>query len=251
MHLTNVNCIYKCMYNVVVVQEACCLQFLDQMCARPWVSLKSAWNPWKRECNWGLVDLLCGLMDALTPSEVPSLGSLPSGPSVRLHWELSFQNSLHLTRHFIKCFDDSFVVSPLVIPSRVSVLWYLMPLLLLFPLPKMPFSPWFNLCSSPGATSGCCYKYLLLLFPSEAELATYHLCAPLALPRKCTGHRKHPLPTTQEKTLHVDITRWSTLKSDWLYSMQPKMEKLCTVDKNKTRSWLWLRSWTPYYQIQT
>ena len=24
-----------------------------------------------------------------------------------------------------------------------------------------------------------------------------------------------------------------------------------TVNKNKTRSWLWLRSWTPYYQIQT
>ena len=34
------------------------------------------------------------------------------------------------------------------------------------------------------------------------------------LPRKCTGHIKHPLPTTQEKTLHMDITRWSTLKSD-------------------------------------
>ena len=34
------------------------------------------------------------------------------------------------------------------------------------------------------------------------------------LPRKCTGHSKHPLPTTQEKTLHIDITRWSTLKSD-------------------------------------
>ena len=34
------------------------------------------------------------------------------------------------------------------------------------------------------------------------------------LPRKCTGHNKHPLPTTQEKTLHVDITRWSTPKSD-------------------------------------
>ena len=27
------------------------------------------------------------------------------------------------------------------------------------------------------------------------------------LPRKCTGHSKHPLPTTQEKTLHVDIIR--------------------------------------------
>ena len=25
---------------------------------------------------------------------------------------------------------------------------------------------------------------------------------------------QHPLPTTQEKTLHMDITRWSTLKSD-------------------------------------
>ena len=34
------------------------------------------------------------------------------------------------------------------------------------------------------------------------------------LPRECTGHSKHPLPTTQEKTLHVDITRWSTPKSD-------------------------------------
>ena len=29
-----------------------------------------------------------------------------------------------------------------------------------------------------------------------------------------TGHSKHPLPTTQEMTLHMDITRWSTPKSD-------------------------------------
>ena len=71
------------------------------------------------------------------------------------------------------------------------------------------------------------------------------------LPRKCTGHNKHPLPTTQEKTLHMDITRWSTQKSDWLYSLQPEMDKLYTVNKNKTRSWLWLRSWTRYCQIQT
>ena len=34
------------------------------------------------------------------------------------------------------------------------------------------------------------------------------------LPRERTGHSKHPLPTTQEKTLHVDITRWSIPKSD-------------------------------------
>ena len=71
------------------------------------------------------------------------------------------------------------------------------------------------------------------------------------LPRERTGHSKYPLPTKQEKTLHMDITRWSTLKSDWLYSLQPKMEKLYIVSKNKTGSWLWLRSWTPYCQIQT
>ena len=71
------------------------------------------------------------------------------------------------------------------------------------------------------------------------------------LPRECTGHSKHTLPTTQEKTLHMDITRWSIQKSDWLYSLQPSMEKFYTVSKNKTWSWLWLRSWTPYCQIQT
>ena len=38
-----------------------------------------------------------------------------------------------------------------------------------------------------------------------------------------TGHSKHPLPTTQEKTLHMDITRRSILKSDCLYSLQLKM----------------------------
>ena len=71
------------------------------------------------------------------------------------------------------------------------------------------------------------------------------------LPRKFTGHSKHPLLTTQEKILHMDITRWSIPKSDWLSSLQPKMEKLYTVSKNKTRSWLWLRPWTPYSEIQT
>ena len=58
------------------------------------------------------------------------------------------------------------------------------------------------------------------------------------LPRENTGHSKHPLPTKQEKTLYMDITRWSIPKSDWSYSLQLKMEKLYTVSKNKTRSWL-------------
>ena len=71
------------------------------------------------------------------------------------------------------------------------------------------------------------------------------------LPRQHTGHSKHPLLTTQEKTLHMDNTRWSIPKPDWLYSLRPKMEKLYTVGRNKTRSWLFLSSWTPYCQIQT
>ena len=49
----------------------------------------------------------------------------------------------------------------------------------------------------------------------------------------------------------MDITKWSILKSDWLYSLQPLMQKLYTVSRNKTERWLWLRSWTPYFQIQT
>ena len=56
------------------------------------------------------------------------------------------------------------------------------------------------------------------------------------LPRECTGNSKHPLPTEQEKTLHMDITRsehpteqektlhmditrWSIPKSDRFYSL--------------------------------
>ena len=40
-------------------------------------------------------------------------------------------------------------------------------------------------------------------------------------------------------------------KSDWLHSLQLKMQKLYKVSKNKTRSRLWLRSWTPYCKTET
>ena len=71
------------------------------------------------------------------------------------------------------------------------------------------------------------------------------------LPWESTGHNKHPLPIAQWMTLHIDVTRWSILKSDWLYSLELNLEKLYTVSKNKTRSWLWIRSWIPYCQTQT
>ena len=57
------------------------------------------------------------------------------------------------------------------------------------------------------------------------------------LPRERTGHSKHPFPTTQEKTLHMDITRWSTPKmrliiffaakdGEALYSQQKQDQEL-------------------------
>ena len=62
--------------------------------------------------------------------------------------------------------------------------------------------------------------------------------------------------TAQETTLPIDITKRSILKSDWLHSLLPKMEKMYTVIKNKTWSWQdwqdwrWLRSSAPHSKIQ-
>ena len=54
--------------------------------------------------------------------------------------------------------------------------------------------------------------------------------------RECTGHSKHSLPTTQEKTLHMDIIRWSTPKSDWLYSLQQSWRSSIQSTKKRTGS---------------
>ena len=53
------------------------------------------------------------------------------------------------------------------------------------------------------------------------------------LPRDHTSYSKHPLPTTQEKILHMDIIRWSISKSDWLYSLQPRWRS--SIQSTKTR----------------
>ena len=42
----------------------------------------------------------------------------------------------------------------------------------------------------------------------------------------------------------MDISRQSILKSDGLYSLQAKMEKLYIVSKNKIRDGLWLSGMT-------
>ena len=40
-----------------------------------------------------------------------------------------------------------------------------------------------------------------------------------SLPRECTGHRKYPFSTTQKMTLHMDVTKWLIVKSNWLHSL--------------------------------
>ena len=70
------------------------------------------------------------------------------------------------------------------------------------------------------------------------------------LQRELTGQRKHTFPTTQEK-LYTRTSPDGQYIVRLIIFLQPKMEKLYTVNKSKTGSWLWLRSWTPYCQIQT
>ena len=69
------------------------------------------------------------------------------------------------------------------------------------------------------------------------------------LPRECTGHSKHPLPTTQDST-HGHHQLVNTVIRLIIF-FASRYGELYTVNKNKTRSWLWLRSWPPYSQIQT
>ena len=48
-----------------------------------------------------------------------------------------------------------------------------------------------------------------------------------------------------KRRLYTWISSDGQCQNEMDYTLQPKMEKLSTVRKNKSRSWLWLRSWTP------
>ena len=69
------------------------------------------------------------------------------------------------------------------------------------------------------------------------------------VPRECTGHSKH-LVQQHKRRLYTLTSPDGQLKLDWLYSLQPKMEKLYTISKHKTWSWLWFRSWASCCKIQ-
>ena len=52
----------------------------------------------------------------------------------------------------------------------------------------------------------------------------------IVLPRRCTGHSKHPFPTTQEKTLHNTEIRliifFAAKDGEALYSQQKQDQEL-------------------------
>ena len=54
----------------------------------------------------------------------------------------------------------------------------------------------------------------------------------LVVPRECTGHSKHPLPKTQEKT-HTWTSPNGQYQNQIDYSLQPKMEN--SIQSAKTR----------------
>ena len=53
------------------------------------------------------------------------------------------------------------------------------------------------------------------------------------LPKELTSHSQQPLTKTQEKTLHMDITRWWIPKSDGLYSLRWRWRS--SIQSAKTR----------------
>ena len=55
------------------------------------------------------------------------------------------------------------------------------------------------------------------------------------LPREHTGYSKHLLPTTQEKTLRMDITRWSVPRLIIFFAAKDE-EALYSQKQNKTGS---------------
>ena len=65
---------------------------------------------------------------------------------------------------------------------------------------------------------------------NEAGQRLIEFCQENALVIANTLFQKH------KRRLHMDMSRWSTRKSDFLYHLQPKMEKHYTASTNKTES---------------
>ena len=76
----------------------------------------------------------------------------------------------------------------------------------------------------PGVTVNLALDYRMKKVKANRDLRREH-----------TGHSKHPLSTTQEKTLHMEITRWSIPKQiHYILCTRRWRSKLYIVSKNKT-----------------
>ena len=73
---------------------------------------------------------------------------------------------------------------------------------------------------TPGVTGKFCHGV-----QDEAGQRLIELC------QENTGYSKHPLPTTQEKTIHG---HHQMVNTEIRFSLQPKMEIFYKVSKNKT-----------------
>ena len=89
-----------------------------------------------------------------------------------------------------------------------------------------------------------CAPFLLFSSTELSELLVHHLLFP-------HSSLVHTVPFASNAFLSSLHFIYFFPTQNWLYALRTKMEKLYRVSKNKTGSWLWLRSWTPYCQIQT
>ena len=72
------------------------------------------------------------------------------------------------------------------------------------------------------------------------------------LPREHTCHSKHPLPATQEKTLHMASPDGQHRnQTDFILCSQRWRSSIQSAKIRPGADYLWLRSWTRYCQIQT
>ena len=71
------------------------------------------------------------------------------------------------------------------------------------------------------------------------------------LPRVCIGHRSTIFQQHKRRLYTWTSPDGQHRNQVMIIFFAVKMEKLYTVSKNSTGSWQWLRSWTPYCQIQT
>ena len=127
---------------------------------------------------------------------------------------------------------------------------------LTFQVPMQYFSlqHWTLILSSATSTTGHCFhfgsifSFFLELFLHSSP-AAYLAPTNLRISLSYLFAFSHCSWGSQGKNTEVvchSLLQWTT----FCQNSPPKMEKLYTVSKNKTRSWLWLRSWTPYCQIQ-